>query len=69
MATNNHIPQGLQTTAIHAGEKPDMATRASSPSIVMSSSFIANADTPFSAGNRSEGVRTCIRKLEQSLLL
>ncbi|MGG6296975.1 trans-sulfuration enzyme family protein [Leptolyngbya sp. AN02str] len=45
---------GLQTTAIHAGEKPDSATRASSPSIVMSSSFVTDADTPFSAENLQE---------------
>jgi cystathionine beta-lyase/cystathionine gamma-synthase len=51
MTANNRIIQGLQTTAIHAGEKPDAVTRASSPSIVMSSSFVTDADTPFSAQN------------------
>jgi len=54
MTTDNHIFQGLQTTAIHAGEKPDVANRASSPSIVMSSSFVTDADTPFSAENLQE---------------
>jgi cystathionine beta-lyase/cystathionine gamma-synthase len=53
MATDNNV-RGLQTTAIHAGEKPDLATRASSPSIVMSSSFVTDADTPFSAENLQE---------------
>ncbi len=51
MASGNHIFQALQTKAIHAGEKPDLATRASSPSIVMSSSFVTDAETPFSAEN------------------
>ncbi len=51
MAIHTSTARGLQTTAIHAGEKPDAATRASSPNIVMSSSFVADADTPFSAEN------------------
>lgn len=51
MTQDNHRFQGMQTTAIHAGEQPDTATRASSPSIVMSSSFVMDADTPFSAEN------------------
>ena len=54
MATGNSIFRGQQTTAIHAGEKPDSATRASSPNIVMSSSFVTDADTPFSAENLQE---------------
>lgn len=53
MTTGNYF-RGLQTTAIHAGEKPDLATRASSPNIVMSSSFVTDADTPFSAENLQE---------------
>jgi methionine-gamma-lyase len=51
MSANDFEFQGLQTTAIHAGEKPDSTTRASSPNIVMSSSFVTDADTPFSAEN------------------
>src|SRR4028118_1213244 len=54
MSANDFEFQGLQTTAIHAGEKPDSTTRASSPSIVMSSSFVTDADTPFSAENLHE---------------
>ncbi len=54
MATGNSIFRGQQTTAIHAGEKPDSVTRASSPNIVMSSSFVTDADTPFSAENLQE---------------
>jgi len=51
MSANDFEFQGLQTRAIHAGEKPDSTTRASSPNIVMSSSFVTDADTPFSAEN------------------
>jgi len=54
MTTDDYIFRGLQTKAIHAGEQPDLATRASSPSIVMSSSFVTDADTPFSAENLQE---------------
>ena len=54
MTMNKHVSQGLQTTAIHAGEKPDVVTRASSPSIIMSTSFVTDADTPFSAENLSD---------------
>lgn len=46
---------GEQTKAIHAGEFPDPATRASSPNLVMSTTFITNADTGFSAENMKEG--------------
>ncbi len=54
MTKSDYIFRGLQTKAIHAGEQPDLATRASSPSIVMSSSFVTDADTPFSAENLQE---------------
>lgn len=40
--------EGEQTKAIHAGEYPDPATGASSPNIVMSTTFIADTDTEFS---------------------
>jgi len=40
---------GAQTIAIHAGDDPDPVTRASSPNIVMSSTFIAEPDATFSA--------------------
>jgi methionine-gamma-lyase len=49
-----HTPKynsGLQTLAIHAGEKPDPATRASSPNIVMSTLFVTDAEAPFSPEN------------------
>lgn len=40
---------GLQSRAVHAGENPDPATRASSPNLVMSSTFLADPDAAFSA--------------------
>lgn len=46
---------GEQTKAIHAGEFPDPITRASSPNLVMSTTFITDADTGFSAENMKEG--------------
>jgi cystathionine beta-lyase/cystathionine gamma-synthase len=75
MTTGNYVFQGLQTKAIHAGEKPDIATRASSPSIVMSSSFVTDADTPFSAENLQEQTKffytreanPTVQQLEQKL--
>ena len=39
---------GDQTKAVHAGEYPDPVTGASSPNLVMSTTFIADADTGFS---------------------
>lgn len=38
----------IQTRAVHAGEKPDPSTGASSPNIVMSSTFVAGTDASFS---------------------
>jgi methionine-gamma-lyase len=47
--TRTNIPyNGEQTTAIHAGESPDPATKASAPNIVMSTTFVVDADTCFS---------------------
>jgi cystathionine beta-lyase/cystathionine gamma-synthase len=45
---------GPSTTAIHAGEKPDAATRASAPNIVMSTTFIADPDAGFSVEGLEE---------------
>lgn len=44
-------PRGMQTRAVHAGEAPDPTTGASSPNIVMSTSFVTEADAPFSPAN------------------
>ena len=45
-ATNR--PRNVRTVAVHAGERPDPSTRASSPNLVMSSTFIADHDATFS---------------------
>ncbi|MDR0713441.1 MAG: PLP-dependent aspartate aminotransferase family protein [Bacteroidales bacterium] len=45
---------GEQTKAIHAGEYPDPSTRASSPNIVMSTTFVSDAETGFSVEGLSE---------------
>jgi methionine-gamma-lyase len=42
-------PWGLMTDAIHAGELPDPVTHASAPGIVVSTTFLADAGTSFSA--------------------
>tara|TARA_R110002096_G_scaffold16106_49_gene55337 strand:- start:5529 stop:6752 length:1224 start_codon:yes stop_codon:yes gene_type:complete len=41
--------QGLQTRSVHAGEIPDPNTGASSPNLVMSSTFLADPEASFSA--------------------
>ncbi|MDR1666297.1 MAG: PLP-dependent aspartate aminotransferase family protein [Bacteroidales bacterium] len=46
---------GEQTKAIHAGEFPDPATGASSPNLVMSTTYIADTDTIFSVEGLEEG--------------
>ena len=38
----------IRTLAIHAGEHPDPVTRASSPNLVLSTTFIADPATGFS---------------------
>lgn len=48
------FPVGAQTLAIHAGEAPDPATHASSPNLVMSTTYVVNPDTKFSVENMEE---------------
>ena len=48
MKTRN-APHGVMTTAIHAGEGPDPSTGASAPPIHMSSTFISDSVSGFSA--------------------
>lgn len=48
------LKYGPETIAIHAGEGPGPATRASAPNIVMSTTFIADADADFSVENMEE---------------
>jgi len=45
---------GVQTKAIHAGEAPDPVTGASAPNIVMSTTFVVDADTGFSVEGMEE---------------
>jgi methionine-gamma-lyase len=45
---------GLRTKAVHAGERPDPATKAAAPNLVMSTSFIADADASFSVEGLEE---------------
>jgi cystathionine beta-lyase/cystathionine gamma-synthase len=45
---------GIQTTAIHAGEPSDPSTGASTPNLVMSSTFVVDEEVSFSANNLSE---------------
>jgi methionine-gamma-lyase len=46
---------GFRTRAVHAGEAPDPATRASAPNIVMSTTFVVDdADAKFSANALGE---------------
>ncbi len=51
-AKSNHKPWGERTTAIHAGEAVDPVTRASSPNLVMSSTFAPTDVAGFSTLNR-----------------
>ena len=46
--------KGIQTQAIHAGEKPDVNTGASAPNLVMSSTFVVDEEVSFSANNLTE---------------
>lgn len=41
--------RGFRTLSIHAGEKPDPVTKASSPNLVMSSTYLADPELSFSA--------------------
>jgi len=52
--TSDHRKRGIQTQAIHAGERPDPTTGASAPNLVMSSTFVVDEEVSFSANNLSE---------------
>jgi cystathionine beta-lyase/cystathionine gamma-synthase len=72
---NTGHQKGLRTIAVHAGEGVDPVTRASSPNLVMSSTFAPEAVTGFSARNRMgyEGFiyarqsNPTVRQLEEKL--
>jgi len=51
---HNPPKYGIRTRAVHAGEGPDPNTGASAPNLVMSTTFVVDADAPFSAENFSE---------------
>ena len=65
----------IETLAIHAGETVDPATRASSPNLVMSSTFLPRELTGFSALDEDEGAgyiyarsgSPTVRQLEEKL--
>lgn len=48
MSTIDFSNAGEQTKAIHAGEAPDPVTKASAPNLVMSTTFVVDADAGFS---------------------
>jgi len=54
--SNTELPFsiGVQTKAVHAGERPDPDTRASAPNIVMSTTYTVEADTAFSVESMNE---------------
>ena len=53
MTDSPHDEMGLQTLAIHGGESPDPSTGASSPNLVMSSTYVVDEGVSFSANNLS----------------
>ncbi|MCD8043648.1 MAG: PLP-dependent aspartate aminotransferase family protein [Tannerellaceae bacterium] len=55
MSTNEILRnKGVQTQAIHGGEYPDPVTKASSPNLVMSTTFVTHADAGFSVEGMGE---------------
>ncbi|MFA5311906.1 MAG: PLP-dependent aspartate aminotransferase family protein [Methanomassiliicoccales archaeon] len=48
------FPVGANTTSIHAGEGPDPVSKASSPNIVMSTTFVTEANAGFSVEGMEE---------------
>jgi methionine-gamma-lyase len=75
MNANKTFPWGERTKAIHAGERPDAITHASSPNLVMSSTYVVDSDTGFSVEGMSENDpyiytrwgNPTIRQLEEKL--
>ncbi len=54
MSDKNITSKGIKTQAIHAGESPDTDTGASTPNLVMSSTFVVDEEVSFSANNLTE---------------
>ena len=69
--------KGIQTRAVHGGEPPDPATGASSPNIVITSTYVVDEPVSFSVTNMDEDTpfiytrwsNPTIRQLEQKLCL
>ena len=51
MTLKSTTDKGMQTLSIHAGEQTDPATGASTPNLVMSSTFVVDEEVSFSANN------------------
>ena len=58
---------GSQTLAIHAGEQPDPVTGASSPNLVMSTTFETDPDVSFSAEDFGEAFTPELREQEERM--
>ena len=77
MARDDSLLRGISTRAVHGGERPDKETGASSPSIVMSSTFVVDAPLSFSAESREHDApyvygrwgNPTVRQLEDKLTL
>ena len=77
MAVKRGDDRGLQTLAVHGGETPDPATGASSPNLVMSSTYVVDEEISFSANNLTADTpfvytrwdNPTTRQLEQKLAL
>lgn len=52
--SDNGKRRGIQTEAIHAAEPPDGLTRATSPNLVMSSTYVVDEEISFSANNLTD---------------
>ena len=69
--------KGINTLAVHGGETPDSQTGASSPNIVMSSTYVVDQPTSFSVTNMDDDTpyvytrwaNPTIRQLEKKLCL
>jgi methionine-gamma-lyase len=77
MNSNFILAAGEQTKAIHGGETPDLTTKASAPNLVMSTTFVTDADAGFSVEGMEENQswlytrwgNPTIYQLEQKLAL
>ena len=54
MGHDSSLTRGFMTRAVHSGESPDVATGASAPNIVMSSTFVIDEPISFSAQDKPD---------------